>query len=265
MNLPTVFGNITQPDFFIFTACDQKYFEDFGKILINSVLKNTKVGIHVHIFNPLEENIKFCESKDRVSVSYEYASRDLFIEAAKRWQQSPTSEPDTTRHKRILTAMTKGRDLDIVDRIQKTYYACARFIRLENLTSQGQTFFAMDVDAIVRKNMPLLPSGKDCYLHKITGKKARVLAGGLYTDGNLQGRTFLKEYSSTLSKNINNDYIYWSMDQDILDVIVPKYDSGDLPISLIDWEMQPDSVVWTAKGLRKDMPLFISEQRKYKF
>jgi hypothetical protein len=264
MILPNVIGNINQSNFFIFTACDGKYFEDFGRILINSVLKNTNLGVHVHIFNPSNENVDFCKSVDRLSLSYEHIDRSMFVEAAKKWQKIPTTEPDATRHKRILTAMSKSQDVDFVDRMQKTYYACARFIRLENLTTRGQSFFAMDVDAVVRKNISPLPQGKDCYLHKITGKKARVLAGGLYTDGNVQGRQFLKEYSTELTKNINNDYLYWSMDQDVLDVVVPKYNTGDLPISLIDWEMRPDSLVWTAKGLRKDLPLFISEQQKYK-
>ena len=263
MNLPSVYGKIQQPGFFIFTACDTKYFEDFGKSLINSVLKNTNLGIHVHIFNPTEENIKFCQTQSRVSVSYEHVSRESFIKAANKWKNEPQNEPEITRYKRTLTAMSKGNDIDLLDRIQKTYYACARFIRLENLTKEGDKFFAMDVDAIVRNNIPMLPTNKDCYLHKITGKKARILAGGLYTNGNANGRQFLKEYSHALTNNIANDYIYWSMDQDLLDIVAPKYTIGDLPITLIDWDMKSESVVWTAKGLRKDMPVFISEKKKY--
>jgi hypothetical protein len=27
--------------------------------------------------------------------------------------------------------------------------------------------------------------------------------------------------------------------------------------------MQPNSIVWTAKGTRKDMPAFIAEKKKY--
>lgn len=263
MILPTIHGKIKQQNFFIFTACDNTYFEDFGKSLINSVLKNTGVGIHVHIFNPTTENLNFCEKDPRISVSFEWAPRELFTKAAERWKIEPKIEPEATRYKRTITAMTKGKDIELIDRIQKTYYACARFIRLENLTKEGDKFFAMDVDAVVRNNITPLAVGKDCYLHKITGKKARVLAGGMYNDGNPQGRRFLKEYASHLERNIVYDYIYWSMDQDLLDVVVPKYNTGDLPMSLIDWEMNPQSVVWTAKGLRKDMPVFISEQQKY--
>jgi hypothetical protein len=263
MILPPLQGNVQQEDFFIFTACDTHYFDNFGKILINSVLKNTNLGIHVHIFDPSEENIEFCQKKDRVSVSYEHIPKTMFLDAAERWKVEPLSEPEHTRYRRIQTAMQKGNDPNIVNRIQKTYYACARFIRLESLTKPGDKFFAMDVDAVVRKDLPVLPVGKDCYLHKITGKKARVLAGGLYTDGNINGREFLKDYSDLLISNISQDYLYWSIDQDVLDIVVPKYNIGDLPMTLIDWEMNPESSVWTAKGLRKDSEVFISEQKKY--
>lgn len=263
MNLPTVYNRIEQTRFFIFTACDQNYFDNFGKILINSILKNTNLGVHIHIFNPADETIKFCQGKDRISLSYEYVPKELFISATRKWETAPITEPENTRYRRIHTAMKKGRDLNVIDRIQKTYYACARFIRLENLTKEGDKFFAMDVDAIVRKNISFLAPDKDCYLHMITGEKARVLAGGLYTDGNLQGRKFLKEYSDKLIQHILNDDMYWSMDQDILDIVVPKYNIGHLPLTFIDWEMQSQSIIWTAKGSRKNLSVFISEQQKY--
>lgn len=263
MILPPVKGKLDQSNFFVFAACDSKYFDEFGKPFVNSVLKNTNAGVHIHLFDPQDSQIDFCQNIKRVSFSYEFVDNNSFTVAADRWKNSPKTEPDITRHKRILTAMSKGNDKTVNDRIQKTYYACARFIRLEQLTEQNQSFFAMDIDAIVRKNIPHLPNTYDCYLYKITGKKARVLAGGMYSNGNLPSRKFLKEYSELLINSISNDYIYWSMDQDILDVVVPKYNIGDLPISLIDWDMSADSIVWTAKGLRKDSSTFISEKKKY--
>jgi hypothetical protein len=263
MILPTVNGNITQKSFFIFTACDMVYFDEFGKNLINSVLKNTTVGIHVHIFNPRDDQLAFCQKDPRISYSYEHAPLELFIPAANNWSVEPTNVTEKLKYDRIKTSMIKGGDSNLIERIQKTYFACARFIRLGTLTTIGDKFFAMDVDAIVRKNIPELSSNKDCYFFKITGKKARVLAGGMYFTGNVSGYDFIKEYAGELRKNIESDYIYWSLDQDVLDPIVPKYVTGDLPISLIDWDMQNNSIVWTAKGARKDMPAFIAEKEKY--
>jgi hypothetical protein len=263
MILPPIQGQFCQNSFFIFSACDTHYFKDFGKTLINSILKNSNAGIHFHIFNPSDEQLEYCKSISRLSVTYEYVPLTLFDAAVARWNIEPTNELEKLRYSRIVTSMNKGKDSSLAERIQKTYYACARFIRLNEITNAESKFFAMDVDAVLRKEVPTLSNLKDCYLHMITGKKARVLAGGIYATGNCNGKIFLKEYSDLLEKNINNDYLYWSLDQDCLDVVVPKYNIGELPITLIDWEMRPESVVWTAKGLRKDNQFFIGEQKKY--
>jgi hypothetical protein len=263
MILPPVQGKVGQEGFFIFTACDAVYFDEFGKNLINSVLKNTSVGIHVHIFNPRDDQLLFCQKDERISYSYEYAPLELFKSAADKWSIEPTTPEEKLKYDRIKTSMAKAGDENVLERIQKTYFACSRFIRLETLTKSGDKFFAIDVDAVVRKNIPNFSDDKDCYLFKITGRKARILAGGMYFAGNLAGYNFIKEYAGILRKNIESDYIYWSLDQDVLDPIVPKYNTGDLPISLIDWDMRHDSVVWTAKGARKDIPVFIAEKKKY--
>lgn len=262
--MPPLHGTLAQTGFFIYAACDSKYFDEFGRSFINSVLKNTTKGIHVHIFNPSREQLDFCNKDARISVSYEYVVESQFVDAAARWHIEPDTEPEHTQYTRTLTAMKKGHDISLLERIQKTYYACARFIRLKDLTTAGNKFLAVDIDAIIRAEIPMLSDTSDCYMYKITGKKARVLAGGLYSTGNVDSNNFINEYAGVLLQYINNDYIYWSLDQDVLDNIVPKYNIGDLPYSLIDWEMLPNSIVWTAKGKRKDLDVFQTELKKYK-
>jgi len=34
-------------------------------------------------------------------------------------------------------------------------------------------------------------------------------------------------------------------------------------MAYIDWEMQDHSYIWTAKGTRKDLAIFVNEKRKY--
>lgn len=263
MILPSIQGQFRQNNFFIYSACDSVYFRDFGKTLINSILKNSSAGIHFHIFNPTDDQLDYCSSIPRLSFTYEHVPLNMFQPAENHWKTEPINDLEKLRYTRTLTAMEKGKDQSLIDRIQKTYFACARFIRLKDFAIENNRFFSMDVDAILRKEIPVLDSSKDCYLHKITGKKARVLAGGIYSNGNNNCQKFLKEYSDLLESKIANDYMYWSLDQDCLDIVVPKYNTGDLPMSLIDWNMSPDSIVWTAKGLRKDLESFTSEQKKY--
>jgi len=264
MLIPPILGNLSCEDFFIFAACDGFYFDEFGRSLINSIQYNSSHDIHIHLFNPTYEQIDFCHNK-KVSVSYEYVPQHLFFEAAEQWTKETSDPKHNLRRLRILTAMEKGKDRLIIERIEKTYYASARFIRLAELTKVPKKFLAIDSDAIVRKNIQLLDNSYDFYIHQITGPKARFLAGGIYSSGNLNSYRFLNEYAGVLKENIENNYIYWSMDQDLLDDIVPKYKFNSLPLSYIDWNMSLESNIWTAKGKRKEVRQFIAEQKKYSF
>ena len=147
--------------------------------------------------------------------------------------------------------------------MQKTYYACARFIRLADLLDLGLPILSIDVDAVVRSDPQHLSAEHDFYLHKITGRKARILAGGMYLHPTLGTQQFLQEYAQALKTKFSDNYVYWGLDQDLLDKIVPKYNHGHLPMSYIDWNMQDSSCIWTAKGTRKDDAVFISEKQKY--
>ena len=263
MNLPPLLGILDQPNFFIYAACDVDYFNDFGPALINSVLKNTTFGVHLHLYNPTPEQICYCRSINRVSITYEYAPIEDFDQAAKRWEQVPTDPELADRRKRILTAMGKGKDASIQQRIQRTYFASARFIRLHQLVRPNTRAFAIDIDAVVRSELPALDNSRDFYIHYISGKRARYLAGGLYLTGNSNGYNFLEEYANVLKTNIDADNLYWGIDQDVLVDLVPRYHWSNLPMEYIDWEMQSRSYIWTAKGTRKDLAIFVNEKQKY--
>ena len=263
MILPPLLGNLTQQNFFIYTACDVEYFDEFGPTLINSVLKNTTHGIHLHLYNPRPDQVAYCRSLDRVSVTYEDAPIEMFQVAADRWHNVPADPELADRRKRILTAMSKSNDTSIQQRIQRTYFASARFIRLSQLIRPTTRVFAIDSDAIVRRPVPELSDQQDFYIHYISGKRARFLAGGLYLTST-NGYDFLKEYAGILKTNIGNDNLYWGIDQDVLTDLVPQYRWGDLPMDYIDWEMQERSYIWTAKGTRKNLEVFVNEKNRYK-
>jgi hypothetical protein len=159
--------------------------------------------------------------------------------------------------------MQKSQDFSLTERLIKTYFACARFIRLRQLINRPQKVFAIDIDAIVRKPIIILENNFDFYIHHITGRKARFLAGGMFLLDNARSLKFLNEYADTLEQHISSDHLYWSLDQDVLDSVVPKFNYGQLPLSYIDWNMQSDSAVWTAKGERKRLPAFVSEKSQY--
>lgn len=262
MQLPNILGSCDQENTFVYTACDQGYFDEFGPVLINSIQCNTDLGIHVHIFNPTAKHLEWCKQRQKVSCTYEYVDPAQFTASAQRWNTVPATEPEKSFHQRTLTAMTKGRDRNIQERMMKTYFACARFIRLAELFSQ-HTAIAIDVDAVVRSKFPALTTDKDFYIHYISGKKARYLAGGLVLHPTAGSASFLGQYSAKLKEYFEKDYVYWGLDQDLLDQIVPQYNHGQLPMSMIDWNMDLNSSVWTAKGTRKEDQRFLNEKKKY--
>ena len=257
MNLPTFYGSLNQDSFYIYTACDEHYFDEFAAPLINSIKANTDMGIHLHIFNPRTDQLEYCNTQSKVSVSYEYISINKFILAANRIELLPTTYPE---HARTLNAMAKSNDKNILERMQKTYFACARFARLAHMFNNVPVL-AIDIDAIVRKSIPMLDTTYNLYIHTIIKKDPRFLAGGLYV--NATGGNFLTEYSNALIDYIRSGHLYWSLDQDVLESIVPKYRWEQLPLSLIDWNMNDSSCIWTAKGTRKDLVAFVDEKKKY--
>lgn len=258
MILPELHGKLEAQDFFIFAACDQDYFDQFAKSLINSIKANSTDSIHLHIFNPRDDQLDFCREKS-VSVSYEYIDETIFKTCADKWSSAHLTEIQQDQKRRTESAMVKGNDKSLQERMLKTYYACARFIRLSQLV-ENHKFLAIDVDAIVRKTLTPL-EGNDLFLHRVSGRNARFLAGGIY--GTENAARFLHQYSDSILDYLSADYLYWGLDQDILEVIVPNYSWSQMPYSYIDWEMKSDSHVWTAKGTRKDLAIFINEQKKY--
>jgi len=264
MILPPLQGNLDQDRFFIYAACDQDYFDDFGPALVNSVLRNTAFGIHLHLYNPTAEQVQYCRSQDRVSITYEHAPLDEFARAAEQWALVSADPELADRRRRIVTAMSKSNDTSIQQRIQRTYFASARFVRLQQLIRPTSRLLAIDIDAVVRKDLPALDNDRDFYIHYISGRRARYLAGGLYFTGNNNGYQFLKDYAGILKTNIESDNLYWGIDQDVLIDLVPRYRWGELPWEYIDWEMQDRSYIWTAKGTRKNLEIFVNEQNQYK-
>lgn len=254
MQIPQSQGQVIPNKFVVYTACDTDYFDQFAKIFCISVLTAAESPVHLHIYNPRGDQLDWCRANN-VGVTWEYVEPTLFEKAT-----ANLLAQGGEGLRRSQVAMTKGNDTDVNHRIIKTYYACARFIRLAAVHQQCPTVFACDVDAVVRKPIPTL-SDKDFYIHQIFGPKARFLAGGLYL--NHGASNFINLYSDVLEEKIKSDALYWSVDQDVLDPLVPQFNYGQLPNSLIDWNMRPDSVVWTAKGARKNNGSFVTEQQKY--
>ena len=133
MLLPELHGKCTQKEFFIYTACDTDYFVEFGRSLITSIQRNSQVGVHIHLYNPTACQTAWCDAQPNLSMTWESAELDLFAAAADAWRTEPRDPIPLDQYRRTLNAMSKSNDQSIQQRMQRTYYACARFVRLNQI------------------------------------------------------------------------------------------------------------------------------------
>jgi hypothetical protein len=154
-----------------------------------------------------------------------------------------------------------GRDA-LLKLLRQTYYACVRFVRLAELLRPGQRCLSIDVDGLVRGQFVDQLGTQDFYLYE-KPKDGTHLAGAILFNGTASSHDFLQEYAQRLRTSIEQDDLYWFLDQLVLDQLVPQYHKGLLPMSYIDWSMRDDSTIWSAKGPRKELDVFKQEQGKY--
>jgi len=260
MIMPPLQGKLVQDQFFIFAAADSVYFDIHARPLINSILKNTPgYGCHIHIYDPRPDQIEFC-NRPGVSCTYEYTDSAAFDAATHYWQTRKDCSNDRQRQM-FKKGQTYGQQ-ELHKLIKQTYYACARFVRLAEILPRGHKCLAIDVDGLVRKPFAHELGAADFYLYE-KPKDGTHLAGAMLFNGTGRSNDFLQQYAQQLRHSIEQNDLYWFLDQFILDQIVPQYKKGLLPMSYIDWGMKPDSSIWSAKGKRKELDIFKQEQRKY--
>jgi hypothetical protein len=261
MIIPPLLGNLDQANFFIYAAADATYFDQHARPLINSVLTNTPdIGVHIHIYDPRPDQLEFCRSRSGISVSHETLDPVQFNKVTARWLKRTEFANDRQRqmYKKGQTLGAEGLNL----LVRQTYYACTRFIRLAELVRPGQRCLAIDVDGLVRAPFDHQLGMADFYLYE-KPKDGTHLAGALLLNGTEGTHEFIKKYAGQIRLSIEQDDIYWFLDQILLDQLVPYYQKGLLPMSYIDWAMREESAIWSAKGKRKELDIFKQEQRKY--
>ncbi len=274
MILPSLHGSFHQTDFFVYAAADRSYFDAYGRALINSVLRNTIYGIHIHIYDPTPEQIKFC-NQPRISVTWEYTEAEQFCDAINFWSTLDLAEPWLSRKTKMLGMQQFHDYQDIEKWMRKTYYACMRFVRLAEFLDQPCRFLEIDIDGLVRSNFDTQfadDDAVDVYLYEKV--KTNPATGRSHSKGHLAGSilftpkqscwNFIQELAADIQNVITDDRLYWFLDQNALDRVITGYRKGDLPLGYVDWHMQPDSAIWTAKGRRKELEIFQRELDIYR-
>lgn len=273
MILPSIQGNFHQTGFFIYAAADTRYFDLYGRALINSVLRNTDHGIHIHLYDPLPQHIEFCK-QPRVSITWESLDTNQFDLAFDLWKQHDLPEPWHGRKIKMLGTKSVTDNQGLEFWIKKTYYACMRFVRLAEFLDQPRRFLEIDIDGLVRSPFAVEFANDeeiDVYLYekikidRATGQAQSKghLAGSILFTPKPSCLRFLQDLALEIRHAIESNSLYWFLDQDALDKVIVNYRKGLLSQDYVDWHMRPHSAIWTAKGRRKELDIFQQELAKY--
>lgn len=261
MTLPLLQAQYPQSSYLIYAAADTIYFDRYAKPLIVSAERNTPdLGIHLHIYDPTKQQLQWCESRKNLTVSWESVDYKFLKHVAEQWNTKTNLS-----NQRQIEMKKKSQTLpnrDFLKLVHNTYYACARFVRLNQILNTSSICLSMDVDGLIRKNFNMDLSAADIHLYE-KPKDSSHLAGALLFQSHAGSRKFLQDYAAQLEKSLLEGDIYWFLDQVVLDQLVPRYHKGLLPMSYIDWAMKPDSAIWSAKGRRKELAIFTEELKKY--
>lgn len=217
MILPNILGNtnISQNSFYF--GADSIYFEQFGKPLAKSLRKNAGwANIHVHLYNPNDEQIKWCETH-QLTASYEYVPKNC-------------------------------KDL-------RTYYACVRFIRIPEIFKLDSRLISLDCDGVAVKLITedkfLKDTEKSAVLWR--SKNQRVLASSIFFGADEFRVNLANRLTPYFEKDTFDWFLDQTVMEEMMrknEVSAVEFrDWGNTKIKV-------DTLIWTVKGDRKNDPKF---------
>lgn len=224
----------------LYASCNIEYFLQHGLALATSAAKN-QTKLVLEIFPSIDNSMN---------------------DAAERFMREWVAKRDVSIYEwvDIRLADTKlyfdlARCLDIKD--LRSFYASYRFLNLPKMLLEYPELLVIDVDAIVNKPVTI-PTGYDFGLYlrepdpnlsEYEREGMRVAAGAVYVTRGAQ--KFVKEIQNYMMTNS----LQWFVDQRAIWEAYQKCQDlkfYQIPKSLIDWDFNPDSMIFTAKGPRKD-------------
>lgn len=219
----------------IFVCCDQKYFIKYGKSLINSCLMYNNV-IHVHIMDC--EDLSLVKQKPNCSITFENV------------KDRNHSIVDTYSNINFTEAQVE--------------YACGRFLYLFDVLQKANSVLVIDIDAVIRKPVIFPDTDYSFFIREGKPIGKNIAAGAVFMKNNaIEIADFLKTSIQTKKKR-------WFADQFALNetyqhFINSKYIFSRISNSLIDYDFNENSMIWTGKGPRKyNNKKYLSEVEKYK-
>lgn len=234
-----------------FICCDGPYLERHGLAFARSVDRNAPGGhLHVHLINP--------DTATRARLTALGLGRTRLSQS---WEHVDFS----------------GCSADFA----RTYCASIRFVRQHQLLRVGaQPVFSFDVDVLLRGRLDrlladLARGGYDCAVHsrlRTRKRREKFLVSAFYVAPTTGGRAFLADLAAQIAAELLAGGAKWYMDQLAFYDCYRKHRRAapplrlyHLPRALSDWDFDKRSLLWVAKGWRKDASaVFRAHQDAYR-
>ena len=264
MQMPPLHGNFSESDTVFFIAADENYFNVHARPLINSIRQNFKETIHFHLYNPSDHTKNFCD-KLNISYSFEYFDENLVNQAFQVYKNISMDWEMVRRRSKMLK---EGDDVSkLHTELVRTYYACARFVRLYELLTKPTYIIMLDTDSLVRYPFNLPSNMYDIHIFEKRHRKhvsyTQHLASTIFYTGTRGSFNLIRDHANLIKEEFEVDTFYWFLDQETLDVAIQKYRKNPLNQIFVDFDMDTNSYIWCAKGPRKNEKVWLDEIKKY--
>ena len=215
----------------VYAACDSEYFLDHAAPFIYSANDIGK-DVHIHICNPTEEVwTKSIILNADTNVRVTYTANDIDFTTAGD-HQGP-----------------------VLPYAERTYYACLRFLYLQEIVLRATKVMALDIDCLLMRPFDFPTTAVGYFpresLEGTRGweqKGTRVAAGIFYIEERAHA------VASQISNRIAMGPFNWFLDQIALSEVVdfiPKDQVTEYDDNFMDWNFRQGTAIWTGKGDRK--------------
>ena len=261
----------------IFTCADSNYFKLFGEQLISSLDKVDNFDcLHIHVINPDQEVLNTLEEYlhkfHRLTASFEHidieALKELSRDAQSDWLKNiplhilemlaiEQARERSTYRKLIKIALKIGVSANFLISKKwlhadspRVYYACRRFTLIQEFFNTIETLIVIDIDSVCKNDSFIhqLHSSNRILASRRIGSWSNYLAGFVYYPDNKEASMFINQYSEKLNDFFEKGWIFWGIDQYLLDVISTKSSTSGLHKSVFGLKDSDDSSFVSYKG-----------------
>jgi hypothetical protein len=228
-------------DLLIFTACDSLYFDYAASLVRSADVFSPGSKFILHLINPEKKVLQQVEQLRRV-----ITTTDLYVSIEKTDLNSMDGEG------------------------KRTYYACARFLRIAELLKEYSCeFLVVDSDSLIVNPINRDFTNKEeadiCLIRRdldgVVDVRLAVATGTVYVRNRAASLDFFILLSNKLHNHFLTENINWFLDQVLFHETMMELVTTcirNIKKSYADWTFRKSSILWAGKGDLKTQHIFFA-------